>query len=125
VWRCLRGASRSSPSIPSINALTGSSRGADRTGTLELTLADQAAAANLGTRTLIRGFRAHTGTTPLILVTRQRIHAAQELLETTDIPVEQVGALVGIPAATTFPQRFRTATGLTPSGYRATFRAQA
>jgi transcriptional regulator GlxA family with amidase domain len=91
----------------------------------ELTLADLAAVANLSTRTLIRRFRAHTGTTPLIWVTRQRIHAAQELLETTDTPVEQIGALVGIPAATTFRQRFRTVTGVTPSGYRATFRARA
>jgi transcriptional regulator GlxA family with amidase domain len=91
----------------------------------ELTLADLAAVANLSTRTLIRRFRAHTGTTPLIGVTRQRIHAAQKLLETTDTPVEQVGGLVGMPAATTFRQRFRTVTGVTPSGYRATFRARA
>lgn len=91
----------------------------------DLTLADLAAVANLSTRTLIRRFRAHTGTTPLVWVTRQRVHAAQALLETTDLPVEQVGALVGIPAATTFRQRFRAVAGVTPSGYRATFRGQA
>ena len=56
---------------------------------------------------------------------RRKVGDAQELLETTDTPVEQGGALVGIPAATTFRQRFRTVTGVTPSGYRATLRARA
>ena len=88
----------------------------------DLTLADLAAAANLSTRTLLRHFRAQTGSTPLAWVNRRRIDTARELLETTDVPVEQVGALVGLAAATTFRERFRMVVGVTPSAYRANFR---
>ena len=91
----------------------------------DLTLADLAAAAGLSVRTLHRRFRAQTGSTPLDWVNRRRIDAARELLETTDTPVEQVGALVGLAAATTFRERFRAVVGVTPSAYRATFRGRA
>jgi transcriptional regulator GlxA family with amidase domain len=57
-------------------------------------------------------------------LTRRRVDAARELLETTDTSVEQVGVLVGLPAATTFRERFRTVAGVTPSAYRAAFRAR-
>lgn len=90
----------------------------------DLTLAELAKAANLSTRTLTRRFRAQTGATPLSWLTRRRVDAARELLETTDTSVEQVGVLVGLPAATTFRERFRTVAGVTPSAYRASFRAR-
>jgi transcriptional regulator GlxA family with amidase domain len=90
----------------------------------DLTLAELAKAANLSTRTLTRRFRAQTGATPLNWLTRRRVDAARELLETTDTSVEQVGVLVGLPAATTFRERFRTVAGVTPSAYRASFRAR-
>jgi transcriptional regulator GlxA family with amidase domain len=90
----------------------------------DLTLADLAAAANLSTRTLLRRFAAQLGETPSHWVNRRRIDAARELLEATDTPVEQIGALVGLAAGTTFRERFRAVVGVTPSAYRAAFRGR-
>ncbi|MGX7828819.1 GlxA family transcriptional regulator [Actinokineospora sp. 24-640] len=88
-----------------------------------LTLADIAKHAAMSTRSLTRRFRGQTGTTPLRWLTRHRVSRAQHLLETTDTPVERVGALVGFPSATTFRERFRDVVGVSPQDYRRTFRA--
>ncbi|MBD0421957.1 helix-turn-helix domain-containing protein [Streptomyces sp. NPDC052309] len=87
----------------------------------DLTLADIAAQSGTSTRTLIRRFREQMGTTPLQWLHRARIRQAQHLLETTDHSVERIGGQVGFGSATTFRDRFKRTTGVTPQTYRRTF----
>ena len=76
-------------------------------------------------RTLLRRFRAQTGTTPMQWLTHHRVRRAQQLLETTDLPVERVGQATGFASATTFRDRFKELVGVSPSAYRRTFSAAA
>lgn len=87
----------------------------------DLTLADIASRAGTSTRTLIRRFRDQTGTTPLQWLHRARIRQAQHLLETTKHSVERIGSQVGFGSPTTFRDRFKRATGVSPQTYRRTF----
>ncbi|MFJ4868832.1 GlxA family transcriptional regulator [Streptomyces sp. NPDC088757] len=87
----------------------------------DLTLADIAARSGTSTRTLIRRFRDQTGTTPLQWLHRARIRRAQHLLETTKHSVERIGAQVGFGSPTTFRDRFKRTTGVSPQTYRRTF----
>ncbi|MGW2409185.1 GlxA family transcriptional regulator [Streptomyces sp. NPDC001739] len=87
----------------------------------DLTLADIAEQAGTSTRTLIRRFREQTGTTPLQWLHRARIRQAQHLLETTEHSVERIGSQVGFGSPTTFRDRFKRTTGVSPQTYRRTF----
>ncbi|MEW2318494.1 GlxA family transcriptional regulator [Streptomyces bauhiniae] len=87
----------------------------------DLTLADIAERAGTSTRTLIRRFRDQTGTTPLQWLHRARVRQAQHLLETTAHSVERIGHQVGFASATTFRDRFKRTTGVSPQTYRRTF----
>ncbi|MEV7796685.1 helix-turn-helix domain-containing protein [Streptomyces sp. NPDC087512] len=87
----------------------------------DLTLADIAAQSGTSTRTLIRRFRDQMGTTPLQWLHRARIRQAQHLLETTSHSVERIGGQVGFGSATTFRDRFKRTTGVSPQTYRRTF----
>lgn len=87
----------------------------------DLTLADIAEQAGTSTRTLIRRFRDQTGTTPVQWLHRARIRQAQHLLETTRHSVERIGRQVGFGSATTFRDRFKNTTGVSPQTYRRTF----
>ncbi|AIG77637.1 Hypothetical protein AJAP_23940 [Amycolatopsis japonica] len=88
----------------------------------ELTLADIATRAGMSTRTLIRHFREQTGTTPLQWLHRTRVRQAQHLLETTEYAVERIGAEVGFGSPTSFRDRFKRTTGVSPGTYRRAFR---
>lgn len=88
----------------------------------ELTLADLAARSCTTVRTLHRRFREQTGTTPAQWVVRARLHRAQHLLETTDLPVEHVARAAGFGSTTTFRDRFRRRFGTSPRAYRRAFR---
>ncbi|MFE5829415.1 GlxA family transcriptional regulator [Streptomyces sp. NPDC056508] len=87
----------------------------------DLTLADIATRSGTSTRTLIRRFRDQTGTTPLQWLHRARIRQAQHLLETTDHSVERIGGQVGFGSPTTFRDRFKRTTGVSPQTYRRAF----
>ncbi|MFJ6539638.1 GlxA family transcriptional regulator [Streptomyces sp. NPDC091385] len=87
----------------------------------DLTLADIAGRAGTSTRTLIRRFRDQTGTTPLQWLHRARIRQAQHLLETTEHSVERIGHQVGFASPTSFRDRFKRTTGVSPQTYRRTF----
>ncbi|MFF7725445.1 GlxA family transcriptional regulator [Streptomyces sp. NPDC008001] len=86
-----------------------------------LALDDIATHAGMSTRTLIRRFREHTGTTPLQWLHRARIRRAQHLLETTQHSVERIGTQVGFGSPTAFRDRFKRTTGVSPHTYRRTF----
>ncbi|MEZ0580894.1 GlxA family transcriptional regulator [Nocardioides sp. MH1] len=72
-------------------------------------------------RTFARRFRDETGTTPHSWVTRQRVAAAEELLETTDHPVEWIAAEVGFGNAAALRHHFQRVRGVSPQQYRRTF----
>jgi AraC family transcriptional activator FtrA len=87
-----------------------------------LTLRDLAQAAHVSTRTLARRFHAALGTSPLRWLQAERIRRAQELLETTDKPIEQVSELVGFGRPSSLREHFLRTTGVSPLAYRRTFR---
>jgi AraC family transcriptional activator FtrA len=86
-----------------------------------LTVTDLAREARMSERTLTRQFRAATGTTPLQWLLAQRVHRAQELLETTDYSVEQIASHTGLGTAATLRRHFHRALGVPPDTYRRTF----
>jgi transcriptional regulator GlxA family with amidase domain len=73
-------------------------------------------------RTFARRFRAATGTTPHQWLVRQRVLLAQQLLETTDEPVEWVAQRCGFGSAAALRQHFTRAVSASPVAYRRTFR---
>ena len=72
-------------------------------------------------RTFARRFRDETGTTPHSWVTRQRVAAAEELLERTDQPVEWIASSTGFGNAATLRHHFTRVRGLSPQAYRRQF----
>jgi transcriptional regulator GlxA family with amidase domain len=87
----------------------------------ELTLADIAAEAATSVRSLNRKFRAQTGTTPLQWLIRRRVFRARELLETTDLTVEEIAPRTGFGTAIALRQQFRRVVGTSPIAYRRAF----
>src|SRR3954449_10410290 len=70
-----------------------------------------------------RRFRATTGTTPHAWLLGQRLAAAEELLENSDAPVEEIARLVGFGTAAGLREQFARRRGVSPRAYRQTFRA--
>ncbi|HVY63721.1 MAG TPA: helix-turn-helix domain-containing protein [Gammaproteobacteria bacterium] len=77
--------------------------------------------AHMSSRTFARRFREQTGTTPLQWLLTARVRHAQELLETTRRPIEDVALRCGFDSCVTFRTRFRKIVGLSPSAYRLRF----
>lgn len=87
-----------------------------------LSVTDLARQANLADRTLVRRFHESTGTTPMKWLRAQRVDRARELLESTTLPVEQVGDACGLGSPANFRHHFAELVGVPPSEYRRTFR---
>lgn len=81
-----------------------------------------AARLHVSVRTLTRRFRDEVGLSPLDWLVRQRVGLARELLESTDLAVEQIAARCGFGTAAGMRQHFATVVGVSPRRYRATFR---
>lgn len=77
---------------------------------------------HVSTRTLLRRFRSETGQAPLDFLRRARVRAAQNLLETTDLPLGRIVERVGYRDAGTFRRLFAEHVGMKPVDYRRTFR---
>lgn len=88
----------------------------------EVSVEDLAFRTHLSPRTFARRFRAETGTTPHHWLTGQRILRAQHLLETTDLPVDQVAERCGLGSAGTLRHHFTNWVGVSPQRYRQQFR---
>jgi AraC family transcriptional activator FtrA len=73
-------------------------------------------------RTFVRRFQAETGVTPGRWLSEQRTRSAQELLETTELPIEHVAARCGFGNPATLRAHFARALGVTPTSYRRSFR---
>jgi transcriptional regulator GlxA family with amidase domain len=91
----------------------------------QLTIADLAQEAGVSPRTLARRFHAALGTTPLQWLLAQRIRLAQELLESTNHPIDQIAELSGFGSPGNLRQQFTRAVGKSPQRYRRAFRASA
>jgi transcriptional regulator GlxA family with amidase domain len=70
---------------------------------------------------LSRRFHAETGLSPLQWLLHQRVIRAQELLEATDLPMDQVARLSGLATTDSLRRHLTRRTGLTPTAYRAAF----
>jgi transcriptional regulator GlxA family with amidase domain len=83
-----------------------------------------AARALMSPRSFARHFRAATGTTPHAWLLAQRLTRAQQLLEQTDLGVDEVADRCGFGAAATLRGHFARRFGTSPQAYRRTFRAK-
>ena len=88
----------------------------------ELTIDELAGRAHMSRRTLVRRFRTETGTSPMAWLADARIDRARELLETTAMPVEQIGRVTGLGAPSSVRAAFHRHIGTSPQDYRALFR---
>lgn len=77
--------------------------------------------AKMSRRTFTRRFREATGSTVSKWLNAQRVVRAQELLETTDLPIECVADQAGFGTSLSFRQQFIVHLGTSPSEYRRTF----
>ncbi|MFE2916071.1 GlxA family transcriptional regulator [Kitasatospora indigofera] len=107
-------------------AADGSSLAATRGWALDrldrpLSSAELAAHAGVSVRTLHRRFLAEAGVSPLQWLLTQRIERARELLESTDLSVEQVAGRSGLGGADSLRRHLVQRVGLTPRAYRAKF----
>lgn len=87
-----------------------------------VTVAAMAAHAGWAPRTFARRFVAETGTTPLRWLAAQRLLEARRLLETTELPVDQVAQRCGLGTAANLRLHLARDTGVSPTAYRRTYR---
>jgi transcriptional regulator GlxA family with amidase domain len=88
-------------------------------------LRDLAAREAMSVRTFTRRFREEVGASPGQWLTRQRVEHARQLLETSDLSIDQVARESGFGTAQSMRQHLQQALGVTPTAYRRTFRATA
>lgn len=86
-----------------------------------LTVDELAARAVMSPRSFARHFRATTGTTPHAWLLGERLHRAEELLETADLPIEQVARRAGFGTAAALREQFVRRRGVPPRDYRRAF----
>ncbi|GAB3150482.1 helix-turn-helix domain-containing protein [Amycolatopsis stemonae] len=78
---------------------------------------------HMSPRTFARRFRDETGVPPHRWITRQRLHRARHLLESSDLSIDQIAADVGFATATSLRQHLNAELGVSPKAYRRTFRS--
>jgi AraC family transcriptional activator FtrA len=88
-----------------------------------LTTAALATQAQVSVRTLERRFATTLNTSPLRWLLEQRIRQAQQLLETTDLPVDRISSRCGFGTSASLRTHFAKTVGVPPTTYRRTFRA--
>ncbi|MFJ4774936.1 GlxA family transcriptional regulator [Streptomyces sp. NPDC088762] len=86
-----------------------------------LPVAELARRALMSRRSFARRFSAATGTTPHSWLLNLRLSRAEELLETTDLPVEEVARRVGYGSAAVLREQFVRRRGVPPRAYRRSF----
>ncbi|MFJ3789542.1 GlxA family transcriptional regulator [Kitasatospora sp. NPDC090091] len=86
-----------------------------------LPVTELAQRALMSRRTFARRFSAATGTTPHAWLLGLRLGRAEELLETTDLPIEEVARLVGYGSAAVLREQFVRRRGVPPRSYRRAF----
>jgi transcriptional regulator GlxA family with amidase domain len=84
----------------------------------ELTVQRLARHAKMSPRTFNRRFREETGQSPGVWVRDRRIDRARELLESRDLPVDEVARLSGLGSGGNLRHHLRRGVGMSPSSYR-------
>ncbi|MEC3953959.1 helix-turn-helix domain-containing protein [Nocardia sp. CDC153] len=88
----------------------------------DLDLNSLAAHAHMSVRTFTRRFKAETGMAPGAWILQQRIRHARHLLETTDLPIDEVARSAGMGTSASLRHHMRLELGVPPLAYRKTFR---
>jgi AraC family transcriptional activator FtrA len=86
-----------------------------------ITVGELARVAYMSPRNFSRRFAAATGTSPARWLLEQRLQASLPLLESSDLPVEEVGRRVGFPTPAAFRRHFARIRGIPPSAHRRAF----
>lgn len=86
-----------------------------------LSVNELATRALMSSRTFARRFRETTGTTPHAWLLTQRLNRAEELLETTDLSIEEITEQLGYRNANVLREHFVKRRGMPPRTYRAIF----
>jgi transcriptional regulator GlxA family with amidase domain len=84
----------------------------------ELTVERLARHAHMSPRTFNRRFREETGQAPGTWIRSRRIDHARELLESRDVPVDEVARLTGLGSAANLRHHLRRGVGMSPTSYR-------
>ncbi len=82
---------------------------------------NMAEAAKMSPRTLLRRFGEHTGQSPKNWLRRQRLAKAGDLLETTDLNIDQIAQNTGFATPENFRHQFKSQYKIPPSKYRLQF----
>lgn len=89
-----------------------------------LALTDLAEHARMSLRTFARRFTDEVGMSPGRWIVQQRLTRARHLLESSDLPVDEIAGQVGFATGTSLRQHLHAAIGVSPLAYRKTFRAE-
>ena len=84
----------------------------------ELTVLRLAGHAKMSARTFNRRFREETGESPGAWIRSRRVDRARELLESRDLPVDEVARLSGLGTGGNLRHHLRRGMGMSPSSYR-------
>ncbi|WP_086730634.1 GlxA family transcriptional regulator [Streptomyces carpinensis] len=88
-----------------------------------LTLTDLAGHARMSLRTFTRRFNDEVGLSPGRWLIQQRVARARDLLESSDLTVDQIAGQVGFATGASLRQHLHAAIGVSPQAYRRTFQA--
>jgi transcriptional regulator GlxA family with amidase domain len=88
-----------------------------------LTVDAMARKAHMSSRTFARRFQQETGTSPLQWLTQQRVLLAQHHLESSDESIIAIARRTGFGTVDNLRHHFTRRVGITPQGYRRTFRS--
>ncbi|QNE16904.1 helix-turn-helix domain-containing protein [Kribbella qitaiheensis] len=89
-----------------------------------LSLVELAEHARMSVRTFTRRFRAETGVSLGTWLAMQRLDYARQLLEDTDLTVDQIAGRAGLGSGTNLRQQLRDTAGVSPTAYRRMFRSE-